>query len=65
MNDQNRVFQDQNEQRQRAEMPSPEQDKFLAELAIVHFMWLASHGMTSTPDVVTAKEALRTLGVKL
>lgn len=65
MNDQNRVFQDQNDQRQMAEIPSSEQDKFLAELSLKHFLWLASHGMTTVPDVVAAKEAFRTLGVNL
>ena len=62
--DQDQVFQEDNDQRQRTEMSS-EQDKFLAELALKHFLWLASHGMTTVPDVVKAKEAFRALGVNL
>lgn len=64
MNDQNIVFQDEDDSRQRMAISS-EQDKFLAELALEHFLWLASHGMTTVPDVVKAKEAFRTLGVNL
>ena len=63
MNDQNLVFQDEADPRQ-AEM-SVEQDQFMAELIIRNFLIMAERGLTDVTDVEEARNALRTLGVKL
>ena len=63
MNDQNLVFQDEADPRQ-AEM-SAEQDQFLAELVVRNFLIMAERGLTSATDVEEARNALRTLGVKI
>lgn len=62
--DQDKVFQDEDDQRQRIE-PDQELDKKLAEMAIVRFLFLAERALTTAADLVAAKSALRVLGVKL